>query len=140
MASAHRLRLSSPPVIRGSYSPSPRFLGKNLLSFGEIPKWHRDNELIRYGYRSISGSAQVSFRSWLYIYNESVNIYSYLIPAIIFLFSKWYIKEYFITKHSNIIYILLLICIYFNFIILLIYCYYLPRTFNNILYLNKPLL
>lgn len=99
MASGPHLRRSSPSVVR---TLSPRFLSNNLLSFDEIPKWHQDNEFIRYGYRLISGSAQVSFCSWLYIHNESVNIYSHLIPTIIFLLGEWYIKEYLISKYSNI--------------------------------------
>ncbi|KAL7946831.1 mPR-typeG-protein-coupled receptor [Trichoderma barbatum] len=116
MASTPRLRLSSPqpPVARrerGNDSLSPRFLGstsragkarKVLLSFDELPKWHQDNEFILHGYRPISGSNQASFRSWSYIHNESVNIYSHLIPAIVFLLGEWYIREYLTIRYSNV--------------------------------------
>ncbi|KAM0263407.1 hypothetical protein ACHAQJ_001263 [Trichoderma viride] len=116
MASAPRLRLSSPqpPVAckeRENDSLNPRFLGstsrageprKALLSFDELPKWHQDNEFILHGYRPISGSAQVSICSWSYIHNESVNIFSHLIPAIVFLLGEWYIREYLTSRYSDI--------------------------------------
>jgi adiponectin receptor len=116
MASTPRLRVSSPqpPAVRkeqGNDSLSPQFLGgtskadkarKALLSFDELPKWHQDNEFILHGYRPISGSAEVSFRSWSYIHNESVNIFSHLIPAIVFLLGEWYIRDYLTSRYSNI--------------------------------------
>lgn len=115
MASAPRLRVSSPlpPVARREHtddSPSPQFPSstakagkarKVLLSFDELPEWRQDNEYILHGYRPISGSAQVSFRSWLYTHNESVNIYSHLIPAIIFLLGEWYIQVYLLNRYSS---------------------------------------
>lgn len=44
----------------------------------------------------------MSFRSWSYIHNESVNIYSHLIPAVAFLLGEWYIQYYLISRYSNI--------------------------------------
>ncbi|KAK1248330.1 hypothetical protein MKX08_006550 [Trichoderma sp. CBMAI-0020] len=73
-----------------------------LLSFDQLPKWHQDNEFILHGYRSISGSSWISFRSWCYIHNETVNIYSHLIPIIIFLLSEWYLLQYLKTQYSSI--------------------------------------
>ncbi|KAL7940022.1 mPR-typeG-protein-coupled receptor [Trichoderma barbatum] len=116
MDSALRLRLSSPqpPVALGERrddSLNPQFPGstcrarnarKTLLSFDELPRWHQDNEFILHGYRPISGSAQVSFRSWSYIHNESVNIYSHLLPAIVFLLGELFIREYLARRYSNI--------------------------------------
>jgi adiponectin receptor len=98
---------------RGNSFLSLRFLGstsraraskacKTLISFKELPKWHQDNKSIFHGYRPISGSAQISFRSWSYIHNESVNIYSHLIPAIVFLLGGWYVQEYLTSRYSNI--------------------------------------
>lgn len=99
MASTPRLRVSSvqQPVARREGGRAR----KVLLSFHELPEWHQDNEYILHGYRPISGSAQVSFRSWLYIHNESVNIYSHLIPAIVLLLGEWYILEYLTTRYSR---------------------------------------
>ncbi|KAJ5414213.1 hemolysin-III family protein [Penicillium cosmopolitanum] len=74
-----------------------------LLSFNEMPKWfqHDSNKWILRGYRPISGSAQASFCSWSYIHNESVNIYSHLIPAIFFLLGEWYIQQYLASRYSG---------------------------------------
>lgn len=115
MASAPRPRLSSQPPAayteQGDDSPSSQVLSskpsadkarKVLLTFDQLPKWYQDNEFILHGYRPISGSARVSFRSWSYIHNESVNIYSHLIPAIAFLLGEWYILQYLTSRYSNI--------------------------------------
>ncbi|KAJ5873663.1 mPR-like GPCR protein [Penicillium subrubescens] len=116
MASVPRRRASSPePSIAsqefGNHSLGPQFLRnlfqagkvrKTLLSFGELEKWRQDNEYILDGYRPASGSALDSFRSWLYIHNESVNIYSHLIPAVAFLLGEWYIPGYLTTRYHNI--------------------------------------
>lgn len=74
----------------------------DLLSYDEIPEWYQDNEYIRYGYRPVSNSARTSFASWLYIHNESINIYSHLIPAIGFLLGEWYIHQALHSKYRHI--------------------------------------
>jgi adiponectin receptor len=73
----------------------------SLLSYDEIPEWYRDNKYIQHGYRPVSFSARVSLASWLYLHNESVNIYSHLLPAIGFLFGEWYILHYLHSRYSN---------------------------------------
>ncbi|CAG8198045.1 unnamed protein product [Penicillium salamii] len=40
-------------------------------------------------------------RCWSYIHNESVNIYSHLIPAIFFLLGDWYIQQYLASRYSG---------------------------------------
>ncbi|KAI3565804.1 hemolysin-III family protein [Fusarium oxysporum f. sp. albedinis] len=66
-----------------------------LLSLDQMPKWfqHESNEWILYGYRDISGSFQASLCSLLYIHNESVNIYSHLIPAVFSLLGQQYLAS-----------------------------------------------
>ena len=64
-----------------------------LLAYEDVPEWYQDNEFIRHGYRPVLCSARVSFASWLYLHNESVNILSHLIPAIGFLLGEWYIQD-----------------------------------------------
>lgn len=71
-----------------------------LLSYDEIPKWHQDNEFIRHGYRPESRSIRACFASWLYMHNETVNIYSHLLPGIIFLIGKGVIYKYFQDRYS----------------------------------------
>lgn len=117
MASGARLRLplQTPMLLadteRGTDSPSSQARSstpgagkarKVLLTFDQLPKWHQDNEFILHGYRPISGSARISFRSWSYIHNESVNIYSHLIPAVVFLLGEWFILQYLTSKYPNI--------------------------------------
>lgn len=110
MASA-RLQFSPHPSMTHTeqgdspISPSPPSAGKGrkvLLPIGQLPSWHQDNKFILHGYRPISGSARLSFRSWSYIHNESVNIYSHLIPAVVFLLGEWYILQYLTSRYSHI--------------------------------------
>jgi adiponectin receptor len=74
-----------------------------LLSFDEMPDWfrHESNQLILHSYRPTSGSAHASFHSWLYMHNETVNIYSHLIPAVLFLFGEWHIQQYLARRYSG---------------------------------------
>ncbi|KAB8254501.1 hemolysin-III related-domain-containing protein [Aspergillus pseudonomiae] len=51
-----------------------------------IPSWQRENQYILSGYWTASNYFRKSFASLAYIHNESVNIYSHLIPAILLLF------------------------------------------------------
>jgi len=75
-----------------------------LLSFDEMPEWFQreSNQWILHGYRPISGSALASFCSWLYIHNESFNIYSHLIPAVFFLLGECYIQQYLASRYSGV--------------------------------------
>jgi adiponectin receptor len=50
----------------------------------DLPSWQQDNHYIFSGYRPASASFQKSFASLGYIHNESVNIYSHLLGAVIF--------------------------------------------------------
>lgn len=59
---------------------------KVLFSWDEIPDWQKDNEYIRNGYVRETRSVIKCLESLLYLHNESVNIYSHLIPALCFLF------------------------------------------------------
>jgi adiponectin receptor len=75
-----------------------------LLSFDEMPEWfHREsNQWILHSYRPISGSVHASFYSWLYMHNETVNIYSHLIPAVLFLLGEWHIQQYLVSRYSGV--------------------------------------
>lgn len=52
------------------------------VAWDDLPSWQQDNQYIRTGYRPASGSFKKSFASLGYLHNESVNIYSHLLPAI----------------------------------------------------------
>ena len=50
----------------------------------DLPHWQQDNQFILSGYRPESRSFKKSFASLTYLHNESVNIFSHLIPAVLF--------------------------------------------------------
>ncbi|KAK4187426.1 HlyIII-domain-containing protein [Podospora australis] len=56
----------------------PRFLLNNT----EVPDWYTDPYLIT-EYRPVTHSVRFCFESLAYLHNETVNIYSHLIPAVI---------------------------------------------------------
>jgi adiponectin receptor len=53
------------------------------ILWNDLPEWQRDNHYILSGYRPGSNSYQKSFKSLGYLHNESVNIYTHLIGAIL---------------------------------------------------------
>jgi adiponectin receptor len=74
-----------------------------LLSFVEMPEWfQRDNNpWILNGYRPISDSILASVRSLGSLHNETFNIYSHFIPAIVFFLGEWYILQYLAGKYPR---------------------------------------
>ncbi|KAI9789464.1 MAG: hypothetical protein M1816_006006 [Peltula sp. TS41687] len=55
-----------------------------LVLWDDLPHWQRDNQYIRSGYRQASSSIKKSIHSLGYLHNESVNIYSHLVGALLF--------------------------------------------------------
>lgn len=55
---------------------------ERLIRLDQLPPWHQENEYIIRGYRPISNSVLGSLQSWTYLHNESVNIFSHLLPGI----------------------------------------------------------
>jgi adiponectin receptor len=115
MTLALRLRVpsSQPPEVHNG--PRMRFIEDTaskadgvklpvLLSLNEMPKWFQlqSNRYILHGYRTTSGSAYDSYSSWSYIHNESLNIYSHLIPAILFLSGAFYIQRYLVDRYREV--------------------------------------
>lgn len=62
----------------------------NLRFWDEIPSWQQDNEYILSGYRQATGSFRECFRSLAYIHNETMNIYTHIVGAAIFLLAPIY--------------------------------------------------
>lgn len=95
------------PLPRGAIAEEPATPEKVLFDDGtpilydEIPEWYQDNEFIRYGYRPVSNSTHACFASWLYLHNESVNIYSHLVPAVFFLASEGMFYRYLQVKYPE---------------------------------------
>lgn len=67
---------------------------QRLLSYNEVPEWYSDNPHILTGYRPISNSNRACLSSLFYLHNESINIYSHLIPAILFFLAEWTLYQY----------------------------------------------
>lgn len=63
----------------------------DLITYDELPIWYKDNEHITGGYRPESFSTSACFASLTYMHNETVNIYTHMIPAIVFLFAQTFI-------------------------------------------------
>lgn len=58
----------------------------SLLSYDSAPDWSRDNKSITHGYRPITNSIRACYESWLYFHNETINIFSHLLPSILAVF------------------------------------------------------
>lgn len=58
---------------------------KNTLTvlWNDLPAWQQDNHHIHSGYRPASNSYSRSFASLLHLHNESVNIYTHLVGAVL---------------------------------------------------------
>lgn len=52
-----------------------------LVQWADLPHWQQDNQHIHGSYRKASYSYSRSFQSILHWHNESVNIWSHLVPA-----------------------------------------------------------
>ena len=96
MASVSRRRLPPKELEALGILPLPTLIRmRRLLWFYELPEWFQlgNNEWVRDGYRPMSNSIRASFRSWFYLHNETVNIYSHLIPAVVFLLGEYHVLQ-----------------------------------------------
>jgi len=59
-----------------------------LQRFEDLPVWYQDNPCVLSGYRPVSHSTPTCFYSWAFLHNETVNIYTHLIPAILSIFAQ----------------------------------------------------
>ncbi|KAI5954805.1 hypothetical protein KGF57_003829 [Candida theae] len=83
---APKLTSASDPVPTAS---SP--LARRLAYYHELDEWQKDNHYIRSGYVRGTSSYWESFKSLGYLHNETVNIYTHLVPSSI---SFWLILYY----------------------------------------------
>ena len=91
------MRTGSPPPSSSKIKPPTHNTSSRpiLSSYDDLPSWHQDNDFIIRGYRPVSNSVFRSFESWLYLHNETINIFSHLIPAVFFLAAEGLIYQYF---------------------------------------------
>ncbi|KGO71473.1 Hly-III-like protein [Penicillium italicum] len=85
---------SDSPLLKERRSPS----GPRLLNHDEVPLWYGHNPYIRTSYRPVTPSISRCLSSLLYLHNETVNVYSHLIPATIALLGNWLLYVYFSTS------------------------------------------
>lgn len=57
--------------------------GALLLTIDKIPEWYGDNPYIRAGYRPVFTAVAPCFQSWLYLHNQTANIFTHLIPGVL---------------------------------------------------------
>ncbi|KAH6977789.1 hemolysin-III family protein [Fusarium venenatum] len=75
----------------------------DLCSLHQMPVWFQlqSNPWILHSYMPISGSTLASAGSLSYIHNESVNIYSHLIPAVLFMLGGWHMEHYLASEYPK---------------------------------------
>ncbi|TGO39102.1 hypothetical protein BHYA_0060g00130 [Botrytis hyacinthi] len=72
-----------------------------VLRWDEVADWRQDNEYILTGYRPETKSSLRSFRSVFHLHNETVNIHSHLIGAILFALLPIYIYHTLLPRYHN---------------------------------------
>lgn len=73
-----------------------------VVLWDDLPSWQQDNQYILSGYRPASGSFAKSFASLTYLHNESVNIFSHLIPAIGFILLAFALLRIIVPRYDTI--------------------------------------
>lgn len=71
------------------------------VAWDEVEDWQQDNHFIHTGYRPASGSFSKSFASLGHLHNESVNIYSHLLGAVIFVLAGGWLYRSIETRYNS---------------------------------------
>lgn len=74
---------------------------KLTVLWHELPSWQRDNHFITSGYRPASNSYHRSFLSLGHLHNETVNIYTHLIGAVVALLSSFIIYSVLGSRYES---------------------------------------
>lgn len=83
--STRKRRPSATEVIKDTAKHTVETIQKSLtVLWDDLPSWQQDNHYIHSGYRPATASFKKSFASLGYLHNESVNIYSHLVAAVVF--------------------------------------------------------
>lgn len=72
---------------------------RRLFNFNELPEWQRDNDKILTGYVRETKSFKQCLQSLLYWNNETINIYTHLIPALFYLTISVTLINYVVVPH-----------------------------------------
>lgn len=90
--------VSAPPVPSAEKASDHWY---SLVKWDDLPHWRQDNHYIQGYYRRDSGSILRSFGSLAYWHNETINIYSHLIPALLSLPCAVAIYELLEPRHEQ---------------------------------------
>jgi adiponectin receptor len=74
---------------------------RRLLTWEEIEPWQQNNCFIIRGYRQATNSYLKSIASLTYIHNQTVNIYTHLLGAIIFMVSSYVLYQAIASRYST---------------------------------------
>ena len=72
-----------------------------LLNITELPPWYDPNPYIYSSYRPLTNSWLHSLLSWTYLHNETTNIFSHLIPAVILFVGLGWLYEHLHSRHVD---------------------------------------
>lgn len=72
-----------------------------LVSWDELFDWQKDNRYIHSGYVRATNSLKACFESLLYLHNETGNIYSHLIPGVLYLIVTIGTLDFFIPSFES---------------------------------------
>jgi len=100
----HRYPLSTCAMAtRGTSDSQPQETSRidpsvKLHDSHEVPSWYAHNSFILTGYRPVTKSIPLCLRSLLQLHNETVNIYTHLIPGIFVLLASYSFDRYFTAR------------------------------------------
>jgi adiponectin receptor len=69
-----------------------------LLLNTQVPTWYAHNDYILTGYRPVTMSIWLCIESLTYLHNETMNIYTHLVPSVLALFGNACIAWYFESR------------------------------------------
>ncbi|CAE7215443.1 hypothetical protein P3342_012869 [Pyrenophora teres f. teres] len=80
---------------------TPPEMSYKLLTRDQVPSWYAQNPYIITGFRPVTKSIPLCLRSLAYPHNETVNIYTHLIPAITALLCSYSFGKYFNSQFPH---------------------------------------
>ena len=85
----------SPPLLPAASK------ARKLLSIDQIPEWYAENPFIRTGYRPVSGSWAACLGSWLHVHNQTANIATHLVPAVLAAGGNAWLRQLFAASYPG---------------------------------------
>jgi adiponectin receptor len=79
--------------------PTPPSTSPELYRSDQLPSWYAHNSFIHTSYRPITNSTRLCISTLSYMHNETVNMYSHLIPAVLVLLSICLFNGYFAERY-----------------------------------------